>query len=117
MVDSIPNEDVRNKLVDTLRTVTAGKIYVEVERARLTKRVVEKLEQAGKIEEARTMIMELQVETFGSMEVKEKVTYLLHQMRLSIVQKDFLRAAIISRKISTKFFENPDENVSFHLLE
>lgn len=62
--------------MDTLRTVTAGKIYVEVERARLTKRVVEKLEKEGKIDEAWKELLELQVETFGSMEIKEKVLVL-----------------------------------------
>lgn len=46
---------------------------MEVERARLTKRVADKLEAEGKIEEAREMIMELQVETYGSMLINEKV--------------------------------------------
>jgi 26S proteasome regulatory subunit N5 len=72
MIDKIPSEDERNRLIDTLRTVTAGKIYVEVERARLTKRVVEKLEKEGKYDEAWNNLIELQVETFGSMEIKEK---------------------------------------------
>lgn len=49
------------KLIDTLRTVTAGKIYVEVERARLTSIVVNKLEEQGKIDEAAAMLLELQV--------------------------------------------------------
>lgn len=73
MVDQLPTETERNRLAETLRTVTAGKIYVEVERARLTKRLVTKLEAEKKLEEAWTMIMELQVETYGSMEIKEKV--------------------------------------------
>lgn len=34
---------------------------------------MDKLEKAGKVEEAREMIMELQIETYGSMEVREKV--------------------------------------------
>jgi 26S proteasome regulatory subunit N5 len=73
MIDQISLEEERNRLIETLRTVTAGKIYVEVERARLTKRVVEKLEKEGKYDEAWNNLIELQVETFGSMEIKEKV--------------------------------------------
>lgn len=111
-VDKVPNEDDRNKLVDTLRVVTAGKIYVEVERARLTKRVVKKLEAEGKFEEAWTNIIELQVETFGSMEMPEKVRFLLDQVRLSIHRKDFVRAAIIANKVSIKFFETKTDEVS-----
>lgn len=44
-----------------------------MERARLTKRVVNKLEAEGKLDEACEMIMEMQVETYGSMEITEKV--------------------------------------------
>lgn len=46
-----------------------------MERARLTKRVVNKLEAEGKLDEACEMIMEMQVETYGSMEITEKVVY------------------------------------------
>ncbi|CAJ0566469.1 unnamed protein product, partial [Mesorhabditis spiculigera] len=104
MVEKMPTEELRMKLIETLRTVTAGKIYVEVERARLTSYVVKKLEAQGKLEEAATMLLELQVETYGSMEVKERVEFLLEQMRLSVAREDYVRASIIAKKISTKFF-------------
>ena len=55
------------------RTVTAGKIYVEVERARLTLKLSAMKEQDGDVNEAANILQELQVETFGSMEKKEKV--------------------------------------------
>lgn len=48
---------------------------MEVERARLTKRVADNLVTEGKLDEARDMIMDLQVETYGSMEVNEKVNF------------------------------------------
>ncbi|WKX92895.1 hypothetical protein Q1695_010711 [Nippostrongylus brasiliensis] len=111
MVEKMPNEETKMKLVDTLRTVTAGKIYVEVERAHLTSLVVKKLESEGKIEEAANLILELQVETYGSMEVREKVEFLLEQMRLSVARSDYIRASIISNKISTKFFNNDKDEV------
>ncbi|CAD5214923.1 unnamed protein product [Bursaphelenchus xylophilus] len=116
-VDQVPTEEDRNKLVDVLRTVTAGKIYVEVERARLTKRVVKKLEAEGKIEEAWNNMIELQVETFGSMEMPEKVRFLLDQIRLSIQRNDFVRGNIISNKISVKFFDSKADDVQDLKLE
>ena len=73
MVEKMPTEELRMKLIDTLRTVTAGKIYVEVERARLTQLVVKKLESEGRTNEACDMLLELQVETYGSMQIQEKV--------------------------------------------
>ena len=66
-------KEIELELIDTLRTVTEGKIYVEVERARLTHRLSMMKEAEGKIEEASKIMQELQVETYGSMDRKEKV--------------------------------------------
>ncbi|XP_069122843.1 26S proteasome non-ATPase regulatory subunit 12-like [Argopecten irradians] len=99
------NMDVKLKLIDTLRTVTAGKIYVEIERARLTRTLAKIKEDSGKVTEAADILQELQVETFGSMEKKEKVEFILEQMRLCLAKKDYIRTQIISKKISSKFFE------------
>ncbi|XP_071548473.1 26S proteasome non-ATPase regulatory subunit 12 [Panulirus ornatus] len=107
-VDKTPDKDAKLKLMDTLRTVTAGKIYVEVERARLTHKLAMMKETEGDITEAATILQELQVETFGSMERKEKVEMILEQMRLCLLKKDFVRTQIISKKISTKFFDSEE---------
>ena len=54
----------------------------------------------------------IQVETFGSMEKKEKVEFILEQMRLCLAKKDYIRTQIISKKINTKFFEDDSSAVS-----
>lgn len=46
------------------------------------------------------------VETYGSMDKKEKVELILDQIRLCLATKDYIRAQIISKKISIRFFEN-----------
>lgn len=51
------------------------------------------------------MFFGIQVETFGSMERKEKVDFILEQMRLCLAKKDYIRTQIISKKVSNKFFE------------
>ena len=94
------------KLIDTLRTVTEGKIYVENERSRLTHRLAIIHEKDGNVTEAAKIMQELQVETYGSMARKEKVEMILEQMRLCLAVQDFIRAQIISKKISTRWF-NP----------
>uniref|UniRef100_A0AAZ3RX20 PSMD12/CSN4-like N-terminal domain-containing protein n=1 Tax=Oncorhynchus tshawytscha TaxID=74940 RepID=A0AAZ3RX20_ONCTS len=101
-VDTVTDLTVKLRLIDTLRTVTAGKIYVEIERARLTKTNIK--EQHGEVKDAAAILQELQVETYGSMEKKEKVEFILEQMRLCIAVKDYIRSQIISKKINTKFF-------------
>lgn len=108
-IDQMPDKETKLKLIETLRTVTAGKIYVELERARLTKTLAMMTEQDGNISDAANILQELQVETYGSMEKNEKVDFILEQMRLCLAKKDYIRAQIISKKISTKFFENNNE--------
>nr|SVE75708.1 EOG090X04UV [Daphnia hispanica] len=107
-VDQTPSKEEKLKLIDTLRTVTTGKIYVEVERARLTHILAQMKEKDGEVTEAADILQELQVETYGSMEKREKVELILEQMRLCLAKKDFIRTQIISKKISVKFFEEKD---------
>merc|ERR1712179_458247 len=107
-VEKMPNKETRLKLIDTLRTVTAGKIYVEIERARLTRTLAKIREDEGDISTAATVLQELQVETFGSMDKKEEVEFILEQMRLCLAKKDYIRTQIISKKISSRFFEDAD---------
>ena len=45
------------------------------------------------------------------MERREKVEFILEQMRLCLAKKDYVRAQIISKKISVKFFEDDKEQV------
>jgi len=105
-LDTTPDKETLLKLIDTLRTVTKGKIYVENERARLTHRLAKIKEAEGDLKEAAKIMQDLQVETYGSMERKEKVELILEQMRLCLATEDYIRTQIISKKISTKFFED-----------
>ena len=60
----IADKDTMLKLIDTLRIVTAGKIYVENERARLTHRLSLIHEADDNIAEAAKIMQELQVRRF-----------------------------------------------------
>lgn len=51
----------------------------------------------------------LKVETFGSMEKKEKVEFILEQMRLCLAKKDYIRTSIISKKINTRYFTTSED--------
>uniref|UniRef100_A0AAQ5ZYM1 26S proteasome non-ATPase regulatory subunit 12 n=1 Tax=Amphiprion ocellaris TaxID=80972 RepID=A0AAQ5ZYM1_AMPOC len=78
-VDAMTDLTIKLRLIDTLRTVTAGKVWNQFFCA--------------------------SVETYGSMEKKEKAEFILEQMRLCIAVKDYIRTQIISKKINTKFFQ------------
>jgi len=96
------------ELIQTLSEVTDGKIFVEVEKARLTKILATMKEEEGNTDEAANLLQEVQVETFGAMDKFEKTKYILDQFRLVLLKKDYVRAQIISRKINPKLLEADD---------
>ena len=60
-ITRISDKPTMLKLIDTLRIVTAGKIYVENERARLTHRLSLIHEKDDNLAEAAKIMQELQV--------------------------------------------------------
>lgn len=63
-------------------------------------------EADGDVIEAANLLQELQVETFGTMERREKVELLLEQIRLGLAKKDYIRTQIVAKKIQVKFFDD-----------
>lgn len=97
---------VKIKIIETIRTICENKIFVEVERARVSRELSKIKRSEGKIEEATDILCELQVETYGSMEMDEKIKYILEQMELNIIRCDYSQATVLSRKILKKTFNN-----------
>jgi 26S proteasome regulatory subunit N5 len=81
---------------------------VENERARLTQVLAKIKEDQGKLSEAAEILQEIQVETYGTMEKKEKTDFILEQVRLCLDSNDFVRAQILSKKISKKALDDKD---------
>ncbi|KAF9598483.1 hypothetical protein IFM89_027917 [Coptis chinensis] len=88
-----------------LNSVSAGKIYVELEHARLIKKLAKIKESQGLIAEAADLMQEIVVETFGAMAKTEKIAFILEQVRLCLDRQDYVRAQILSRKISPRVFD------------
>ena len=104
-VDQAPTLAVKTELIETLNTVTSGKIFVEVEKARLTRALARIKEDAGKPEEAADIMQEVAVETYGALSKREKVFFIEEQVRLCLDKNDHVRAQILSRKINPRSFD------------
>lgn len=76
--DKLPSREERFTMLNTLRTATEGKIFLEREYSQVTKELVEMYEADGKIDEAAKIIQEIAIETYGSLENKEKVDFILY---------------------------------------
>ena len=98
-IEKSPTEERRVALIEALRAVTEGKIFLELESARLTRQLAAIKEKNGDIAEAATILQETAVETIGSMEAREKTDFILEQVRLCLGKKDYVRADIIGKKI------------------
>ncbi len=108
IVDKLPNKSDQLTLIATLRAITEGKMFVENERARLTRQLARMKESEGDLKAASKLMQELQIETYNTMDKREKTDYILEQMRLCLETGDFARAQIISRKISERLLNHAD---------
>ncbi|XP_071725119.1 26S proteasome non-ATPase regulatory subunit 12 homolog A-like [Rutidosis leptorrhynchoides] len=110
-IEETPDIETKVELIQTLNSICAGKIYVEIERARLVKMLAKIKEEQGKIAEAADLMQEIAVETFGAMAKTEKIAFILEQVRLWLDRQDYVRAQILSRRISPRVFnaETPKE--------
>ena len=73
-----------------------------MEYARCILQLVKLKESQNSIEEGAKILQEVQVETYGSMSKREKLEFILYQMRIMILKKDMVRLFIISKKIEEK---------------
>ncbi|GFE55210.1 26S proteasome subunit [Babesia ovis] len=101
-INEITDMDAKMNLINTLSHITLGKMFLEVQRAELAYTLTKIREEAGEIEEAANVMHNIEVETFGVLPKKDKVRYLLEQMRLHLLNKDYLRFFITSKKIDER---------------
>jgi 26S proteasome regulatory subunit N5 len=97
-----PVREERYKMLESLKEASDGKMFLEREYSQVVRWIAEMLEADGKHDEATKLIQEIQIETYGSLQTKEKVDFILYQMKLVLGRRDFVRCQILSRKISKK---------------
>ena len=102
LLEKLPSRDEKFSMLETLREACEGKMFTEREYSQCTTQLVEMLEADGKLDEATKTIQEIQIETYGSLENREKVDFILYQMKLVLQRQDYVRLQILSRKISKK---------------
>ncbi len=113
-IDSIQDTPTKISFVEALKTMCEKKIYLEVEYARCAMMLVKFKEGTDNDLQAAAKIMEnVQVETYGSMSKKEKLEFILYQMRIQYLLKDRTKLYIVAKKVNTKTLDEE----GFHLLK
>jgi 26S proteasome regulatory subunit N5 len=90
---------------------------MQVEYARCVLLIVRGKEDDNDITEAAAILQEVQVETYGSMDKREKLEFILYQMRIMLKKQDYVRFFIISKKINENNINEPaiaDLKVTFY---
>lgn len=106
--------ELKIKVIETIRLVTDKKIFVEVERAIVSKTLAEiYLNEKHDLDKAVEILCDLQVETYSLMPFSDKIQYILEQIQLTLQKGDFAQARILSRKILIKTLQNFDRAEEF----
>eukprot|EP00573_Skeletonema_grethae_P002340 CAMPEP_0201687736 /NCGR_PEP_ID=MMETSP0578-20130828/1659_1 /ASSEMBLY_ACC=CAM_ASM_000663 /TAXON_ID=267565 /ORGANISM="Skeletonema grethea, Strain CCMP 1804" /LENGTH=475 /DNA_ID=CAMNT_0048171911 /DNA_START=116 /DNA_END=1543 /DNA_ORIENTATION=+ len=106
-------------LVTELRNITDGKMYLEAERARLTRSLAIIKESSGDIATAANVLQDVHVETYGSISKREKIEFILEQMRLTLLKRDYVRAYIVSNKVKRSMLDEEgmsELKIKFYVL-
>lgn len=93
------------KIITALNEITQGKIYLELERARLMLILSNIKQENNELKEASKFLEDITVETIGNMDLREKTQYVIEQMRLSLLCRDFVRLQIFAKKINPKIID------------
>ena len=77
--------ELKMKLIETIRTVTDKKIFVEVERAIVSRQLAKiYLNKLNDLDKAVEILCDLQVETYSLMPFSDKIEYILEQIQLTL---------------------------------
>lgn len=71
------------------------------------------------VDKAADIIQEVQIETYGSIDRKEKLNYILYQIWIMLLKKDYVRTYIISKKIDPPHLNEKgleEEKIQFYKL-
>lgn len=98
----LPSREEKFHFLETMREISNGKIFLETEYAAMTKQLCQMFEEDGKIDEACKIIQEVQIETYGSLQAKDKIDFILYQMKLVLQRGDYIRLLFISKKVSKR---------------
>jgi len=101
MID-LAEEPDRTKLIDSFLEQVSGKIFLEIERVKLTELKTQQLVAKGEDKAASKLMQSVQIETYGTIDKEKRLDFMLEQMKLLLKVDDFIRMAVVRNKIKEK---------------
>eukprot|EP01036_Dinobryon_divergens_P022207 gene22207-30447_t len=119
-INSTPSEAIKMDLIKSLKDICDGKIYVESESAKLHFMLSKMYEEKGNLDSACEIVQDVHVETYGSLSKKEKADFILEQIRLNLLKKDYIRMNLKTieetgfEEVKVKFYRMM---IEYHMVE
>lgn len=108
-IEVIDDRSVRMKFLETLKTVTDGRLYSEKERAKVCKELASMRKEDNDINNAIKTLEDLRIDTITTLERDEKIEIILQLMDLLIESKEFVKCLIVAKKINKKILDQTPE--------
>lgn len=105
----LKNSVQRGKLLETLKFTTNGKLYSEIERAKICKELSIIRKTEGDLEKAISVLEDLKIDTITTIDKKERVEIILQLMEMLVDVKDFVKCLIVAKKINKKYLDSTPE--------
>lgn len=107
--DLLAVRDEKVKLLETLKTVTNGKLYSEMERAKICKDLAAMMKEDGNVSRAISILDDLKIDTITSLNRKDRIEIILQQMELLVESKDYVKCLIVAKKINKQILDQTAE--------
>jgi 26S proteasome regulatory subunit N5 len=98
--DIMEDRSTKMKLLETLKMVTDGRLFVEIERAKICMKLAIMKREDDDIEGAIKTIEDLKIDTMTSLDRKERIEIVLELMELLLESKEFIKCLIVAKKIN-----------------
>jgi 26S proteasome regulatory subunit N5 len=108
-VDATDDRNVKMKLLETLKHVTDGKLYAEMERAKICRELSAMRKTDGDISAAIKTLEDLKIDTLTTLDRKQRIEIILQLMELLVESKEHVKCLIVAKKINKQYLDHTPE--------
>lgn len=107
--DLLTDKSQKVKLLETLKLVTNGKLYSEMERAKICKDLSAIRKEEGNLDSAISILEDLKIDVLTTLDRKDRIEIILQMMEMLVDTKDYVKCLIIAKKINKKHLDQTEE--------
>lgn len=107
--DLIEDKMTKKKLLETLKLSTDGKLFVEIERAKVCMTLAKIQKEEHDINGAIKTLEDMKIDVITTIDRKAKIEIILELMQLLLESKEFIKCLIVAKKINKQILDQTKE--------